>query len=140
MGFFCHSEFTWNLFRILELMKVPLFAILGALNLVYLVELSLQKVQKFIKIKTQSLQMFQNSRFCTSRIPRIVKIHSEFPWKHFYIFRGSEFWFLCIFALFEGIDLPNEQNSEPLKLQKKHFHNFYIFNNWFHVLSKCQKF
>ena len=58
--------------------------------------------------------------------------HSNFTWNqfggfkeckicHFNTFRGSEFWFLRIFALFEGWHLPNEQNSQPLKWQKRQF-------------------
>ena len=39
----------------LKLLKVPFFAILGALYFVYLLNFSLLKVQKVIKIKTQSL-------------------------------------------------------------------------------------
>ena len=35
-----------------------------------------------------------------------------------YILRESEFLFLFIFALFEGLNLPNEENSEPLKVAK----------------------
>ena len=37
--------------------KIAVFAILCALNLVHLVNFRLQKVQKFIEIKIQSLQM-----------------------------------------------------------------------------------
>ena len=67
--------------------------------------------------------------------------HSVFTWNqiwriqslkicHFNTFRGSKFGCLCIFALFEGWFLPNWQNSEPLKLQKK---------QKIHVKSKWQK-
>ena len=55
----------------LEVLKMPIFAILGALNFVDLLNCSIQKVQKCIKIKIQSLWMCQNGRFCTSRIPKI---------------------------------------------------------------------
>ena len=55
--------------------------------------------------------------------------HSDFTWNqflrfqkhkicHFNTFRGSEFWFLWICALFVGWNLPNEQSSQPLKWQK----------------------
>ena len=47
------QDFTWNQFH--GSAKPAVFAILGAVNLVHLVNCSLWKVQKFIKIKIQSL-------------------------------------------------------------------------------------
>ena len=46
------------------------FAILGADNFVNLVHFSLQKVQKPIKIKVESLEICQNDRICTSKFPK----------------------------------------------------------------------
>ena len=43
--------------------KPAVFAILGALNFVNLVVLSLQQVQKFLKLKIQRLSMSRNGRF-----------------------------------------------------------------------------
>ena len=72
-----------------------------------------------------------------------ILYHSDFTWNqfwgflkckisHFTTFRGSEFWFLWIFALFEGWFLPNEQNSQPLKRQKYKSH----FRPHFSMLAK----
>ena len=58
--------------------------------------------------------------------------HTGFTWNqfwgflkckicHFNKFRGSEIWFLWIFSLLEGWNLPKWQNSKPLKLQKWQF-------------------
>ena len=76
----------------------------------------------------------QNNNMCSSslfwwhslEISRFL-YQSDFTWNqfwgflkckisHFTTFRGSEFWF---FAIFEGWNLPNEQNSQPLKWQKR---------------------
>ena len=70
-------------------------------------------------------------------ISNIVEIslflyHSYFTWNqfwgflkykisHFNTFRGSEFWFFMNFALIEGWNLPNQQNSEPLRWQNQQF-------------------
>ena len=50
--------------------KTAIYAVLGALNFVDLVDFSLQKMKKFIKIKVRSLKVCQNGRFSTSRIPK----------------------------------------------------------------------
>ena len=58
--------------------------------------------------------------------------HSDFMWNqywgflkckisHFNTFRDYEFWFQWIFALFEGWNWPNDQNSENTKLRKMAF-------------------
>ena len=76
--------------------------------------------------------------------------HSIFTWNQFWgflkckilsfnTFRGSEFWFLCIFSLFEDWNWPKEQNSQPLKLQKRQFLHFKNPQNWFHVKSEWYK-
>ena len=52
--------------------KTVVSTILGALNFAHLVNCSLQKVQKFIKIKIQSLQMCKNCWFCTQRILKLI--------------------------------------------------------------------
>ena len=51
-GFFCHPDFTWNQFWIV--LKLPYFAILGAMNFINMVGFSLQKMQKFMKNKKNS--------------------------------------------------------------------------------------
>ena len=48
---------------ILENLETGVFAILETLNFVDLVNFSLQKVQKFIKIKIQSISICQNVKF-----------------------------------------------------------------------------
>ena len=50
--------------------KSAIFAIFGALNFVYWVNSSLQKVQKFIEIKIQSLSMCEIANFALLRIPK----------------------------------------------------------------------
>ena len=76
--------------------------------------------------------------------------HPEFMWNqfwgllkckisHFTTFRGSEFWFLWIFALSEDWNLPNEQYSQPLKWQKRYFLHCKNPQNWFHVKSEWYK-
>ena len=52
--------------------KTDIFAILRALTFAYLVNFSVQKVQKIIQIKIQSLLMCSNGRFSTSRIPKMI--------------------------------------------------------------------
>ena len=47
-------------------------AIFGALNFVYWVNSSLQKVQKFIEIKIQSLSMCENGNFETLNLPNLI--------------------------------------------------------------------
>ena len=51
--------------------------------------------------------------------------HSDFTWNPFGESWGTELWFLSIFALFEGWNLPHYLFSEPLILQ-----------NCFHVKSE----
>ena len=51
--------------------KIAIFAILGALNSVTLVNLSLHKMLKFMKIEIQTVQMCWNGRFFISTIPKI---------------------------------------------------------------------
>ena len=55
----------------LEVVKLPFFAIFGALIFVNLVDFRHRKVQKYIEIQIQSLQNCENARFCTSRISKI---------------------------------------------------------------------
>ena len=50
-GFFCHSDLRETNFEEFGSCKTAFFAILGAQNLVDLINFSLHKVQKFIKIK-----------------------------------------------------------------------------------------
>ena len=52
--------------------KSAIFAIFGALNFVYWVNSSLQKVQKFIEIKIQSLSMCENGNFETLDLPNLI--------------------------------------------------------------------
>ena len=65
----------------------------------------------------------------------LILYRSDFTWNqfwgflkckisHFNTFRDSVFWFLWFFALFQGWNLPNEQNSKPLKWQKRQFLHF----------------
>ena len=46
-----------SILRLPEVQKLPVFASLGALDFVDFLEFSLQKVQKIIRIKIESLQM-----------------------------------------------------------------------------------
>ena len=49
------------------------------------------------------------------------------------IFREFSLWdFSGIFAFFWRMKITQIKNSESLKLQKWHFLDFYIFQNWFH--------
>ena len=45
----------------------------------------------------------------------------------------------AIFSLFEGLNWPKEQNSQPLKWQKRQFLHFKNPQNWFHVKSEWWK-
>ena len=71
----------------------------------------------------------------TFYVKSILRIHEE-QISHFNAFRGPEFRYLWIFTLFKGWNLPNEQNSQPLKWQKRQFLYFYNPQNWFHVKSE----
>ena len=54
-------------------------------------------------------------------------------------FEALNFESFCIFTVCEGWSLPNQQNSEFLKWQKKVVFEFLILKNWFHVKSKWGK-
>ena len=54
--------------------KTAVFAILGALNFVHLVNISLSKVQKFMKIKIQNLLMCKKADFALLETPKLISL------------------------------------------------------------------
>ena len=58
--------------------------------------------------------IFLSLRFYVTSILGILEVQN-LP---FFTFRASEFCILCIFALFEGSNLPNVHNSEPQEVAK----------------------
>ena len=85
------------------------------------------RVRKFHNIYTPALRFYVKSIFGILEIHNLVVLH---------------FAFLRIFALCEDWNLPNWQISKPLKLYKKgsFTYNFYILQNWFHVISESWNF
>ena len=77
--------------------------------------------------------IFLSVRFYVKSIFGILEIHNLVV---------LHFAFLRIFALCEDWNLPNWQISKPLKLYKKgsFTYNFYILQNWFHVISESWNF
>ena len=58
----------------------------------------------------ENFMIFVSLRFYVKSILEILEVQIC----HFNLCRSSEFGFLWLFALFEGWNLPNYQNSEPL--------------------------
>ena len=80
-----------------------------------------------IKLELQNLQINSHDSQCGNFIIVLRTYNSDFTWNQFWgfykckichcnTFRGPEFWLLRICALFEGWNIPNQQNSELLKL------------------------
>ena len=82
-------------------------------------------------------RIFMSVRFYVKSILGILEV-IDLP---FYLahLEALIFEMLWIFALYESWNLPNQQNSEPLKLQKWQFYNFSILQNWFQLKSEWQK-
>ena len=66
--FFCHSDFTWNQFWWIWKYEKCLFSIFRGFEFLILVNCSLHRMQKFIEIRIQSLQMCWKWQFLTSKI------------------------------------------------------------------------
>ena len=81
-----------------------------------------------VKISWNQAARFYSTQYGNLRIFLLLR----FPWNQnwliqrcktcrFYTFRGYGFWFWCIFALFEGWNMPYQQKTEPQKWQKRQF-------------------
>ena len=73
LGFFCVIQILREInFEESRIAKTAIFAILRAVNLVQMVNFSLQKVQKFIKIKFQSVKCVKMADFALLESPKLI--------------------------------------------------------------------
>ena len=95
---FCHSDFTWNQFwRGSEFWILCIFCTFWKLKLSNLKNFRMEKTAIIV-----DLSFLHHSDFTWNRICVFWKCKIY----HFCTFRGSDFLFLWIFALFEGWNLP----------------------------------
>ena len=113
----------------------------------------------FFIMMTQLMLPFRllNPKVQNDRNPQCGKFiffyHLDFTWNWFWwfckciiwlfnTFRGPEFWFLWIFALFRTfwrLKFTKLTNSELQNGKKQQFYNLWILQNWLHVKSEWQK-
>ena len=142
LGFFCHSNFTWNLLWHFGASKTAILTILAGLNLrnFWNSQKSKFKASKIVKmaifdlLKSATIWFHENQgdrkilRFphCEVEVHSVeIKefyYHLNFTWNHF---RGTGFL---------PVTIVQNLNNQPLELSKMQFHQ-----NSFHVKIEWQK-